>query len=404
MDGETRTATLPRGPLTQSSFFDHRLAVLAIGMFAIGTDSFVIAGMLVEIAQELDVSVAAAGQLITVYALCYAVFTPIAAVATANWPRQRVLLTGLLIFVIGNIIAGFGSSFLLVLFGRAVSGLGAALFAPMASATAAAIVNPAKRASALAVMMTALSIAGAFGAPIGTLIGTLFSWRLTFALIAAIATLAAFGVAIFVKCEGSSVWLSLRERMRPIRDRRILLTLCATFLVLCGLYMPYTYIGVVFDRATQGDGVILALLISFWGLAGTVGAIASGRLTDRIGSRIVINATLTLLAIDFAFLPWTSASFGTSAIAMIVWGFCGLGFVIPQQHRLIELAPQFAPILLGLYTMAVYGGASVSGAIGAVAYTIVGFYQLPLIGAGLIVCGLVVSEYLGRKISADARD
>jgi predicted MFS family arabinose efflux permease len=182
------------------------------------------------------------------------------------------------------------------------------------------------------------------------------------------------------------------------------LTLLATFLVLCGLYIPYTYIGVVFDRATQDDGVILALLISIWGIAGTVGTIISGRLTDRVGSRIVINVTLAILAIDFVFLPWTSASFGTAVGALIVWGLCGWSFVIPQQHRLIELAPQFAPILLGLYAMAVYGGTSVSGAIGAVAYAIVGFYQLPLIGAGFIVCGLVVSEYLSRKISADSRD
>lgn len=371
-------------------------------MFAVGTDSFVIAGILVEIAQELDVSIAAAGQLITVYAFCYAIFTPVVAVATANWPRRRVLLTGLLIFVVGNLIAGFGSNFFLVLLGRGVSGLGAALFAPMASATAAAMVDPAKRASALAVMMTALSIATAVGAPAGTLIGTLFSWRLTFELIAAIATLVAIGVAVFVKCEVPSVWLSLAERMRPIRDRRILLTLCATFLVLCGLYMTYTYIGVVFDRATQGDGVILALLISIWGIAGTVGTIISGRLTDRIGNRIVINATLIILAINFGLLPWTSAGFGSSIVALIIWGLCGWAFVIPQQHRLIEIAPQFAPILLGLYAMAVYGGTAVSGAIGAAAYAIVGFYQLPLIGAALIVCGLFVSEYLSRKFSAES--
>src|SRR3990167_9245417 len=102
MDSESRATTFSRGPSTRSLSFDHRLVVLAIGMFAIGADSFVIAGILVEIAQELDVSIAAAGQLITVYAFCYAIFTPIAAVATANWPRQYVLLTGLLIFVVGN--------------------------------------------------------------------------------------------------------------------------------------------------------------------------------------------------------------------------------------------------------------------------------------------------------------
>jgi hypothetical protein len=122
-------ATPTRALAAKFYSFDRRLALLALGMFAIGTDSFVIAGILGEIARDFDVSIAAAGQLITTYALSYAIFTPITAVAMANWPRQRVLLAGILIFVVGNLVAGFGASFALVLIGRCISGLGAAIFA-----------------------------------------------------------------------------------------------------------------------------------------------------------------------------------------------------------------------------------------------------------------------------------
>lgn len=394
-------ATPTRALAAKFYSFDRRLALLALGMFAIGTDSFVIAGILGEIARDFDVSIAAAGQLITTYALSYAIFTPITAVAMANWPRQRVLLTGILIFVVGNLVAGFGASFALVLIGRCISGLGAAIFAPMASATAAAMVGDKNRASALAVMMIALSAATAFGAPIGTVIGALLSWHYTFVLIAVIGMFVAIGVAVLVECGETTQKLSLRMRLRPIQDRRILAVLFTTFVVLCGLYVTYTYIAVIFDRATHGDGVVLAVLISILGIAGTVGSIVSGHLTDRIGSRIVINVSLVALALNFAWLPLTSANFTSAIVGVIIWGICGWGVVIPQQHRLIGLAPEYAPILLSLYAMAVYGGTSVAGVVGAVASVAIGYHQLPLVGAALVACGLVVSEYATWTIKRD---
>jgi predicted MFS family arabinose efflux permease len=396
MPGAAGPTKLLRARLTKSNLFDRQLLLLAIGMFAIGTDGFVIAGVLTEIAHDFDVSIAVAGQLITAYALCYAIFTPITAVATANWPRQRVLLTGLLIFVFGNIVAAVGQSFIPVLIGRGLSGLGAAMFAPMASATATMSVSNNKRASALAAMMIALSTATAFGAPIGTVIGALLSWRYTFVAIAIIGGFVALGIAIFIDCAASPQRLSLRARMRPLHNHQMLLVLLTTFLVLAGLYVTYTYMGVIFDRATHGDGVTLALLISILGIAGTVGSLVSGRLTDRIGSRIVINISLVVLILNFTFLPWASGHLGSSVVSLTIWGFCGWGFVIPQQHRLIGLAPEYAAILLSLYAMAVYGGTSVSGIVGAVASAFIQYYQLPLVGAALVACGLAASEYASR--------
>jgi predicted MFS family arabinose efflux permease len=391
---------LPRGLSAKAPFFDRRLLVLATGMFAIGTDSFVVAGILIQIAQGLGISIAAAGQLITVYAVSYAVFTPIMAAALSHWPRKRVLLTGLVIFLAGNLVAAFGPSFVVVLLGRALSGLGAAIFAPMASATAAAIATPGQRGRALAVMMAGLSIATAFGAPLGTLIGALVDWRMTFVLVAALAALVAGGIQLLVHDATPSTWLPWRQRLGPLRDPRVILTLLATFLVLTGLYVTYTYIGVVFDRATRGNGVILAVLLSVWGIAGTAGIIIAGRLTDRLGDRIVINAALAVSACDFALLPWTGANLGSAVLALVIWGLCGWGVIIPQQHRLVGLAPQLAPILLGLYAMAVYAGTSVAGVIGAVALGVVGAHQLPLVGTFLIICGLIAAEAASRAIKA----
>lgn len=79
-------------------------AILAFGTFAVGTDAFVIAGILPEIAQSLDVSVAAAGQLVTVFSIAYAVLAPVLATLTAGWSRRVVLPAGLMLFAVGNVI------------------------------------------------------------------------------------------------------------------------------------------------------------------------------------------------------------------------------------------------------------------------------------------------------------
>jgi predicted MFS family arabinose efflux permease len=95
-------------------------------------------------------------------------------------------------------------------------------------------------------------------------------------------------------------------------------------------------------------------------------------------------------------MPWSGARLSGAAASMVAWGICGWAFVVPQQHRLIEIAPQSATILLALYTMAVYAGSSASGIIGALALQIIEAHRLPLVGAGLILSGFALDEY-GRR-------
>src|SRR6185312_11843207 len=117
--------------------------------------------------------------------------------------------------------------------------------------------------------------------------------------------------------------------------------------------LVYTYLSVVFDRATAGKGPLLALLMSIWGIGATTGSLKAGGLTDRYGNRRVLNVAVTILAIDFALLPWTSATLGSAAVALAVWGMCGWGLVVSQQHRLVALDAGLAPLLIALNASAI---------------------------------------------------
>ena len=377
---------------------NNRLLVLTLGTFAIGTDSYVVAGILPHVARSFSVSVAAAGQLVTVYSLAYAVLTPIMATLTAHWQRRRVLIGGLVVFVAGNILTGTLPTFGLALAARAVAGLGAAIFSPAASATAAALVAPGQRGRALAVVMAGLSGATALGAPIGTLVGSLGDWRMTMWFVAGLGTLASAGVLAVLPDVPSAPALNLRARLAPLGDARVAATLATTLLVMFGVFLVYTYISVVFDRATGGDGAHLAALISVWGIAATIGNLAAGHLTDRLGSRRIVNLAIVIVALDFTVMPWSSRSLGAAVLALAVWGFCGWGLVVAQQHRLIGIAPALAPVLLALNAAAIYVAVSASGVVGGLVMGTLDPHDLPFVSTLLILGGIMTAELAHRLI------
>jgi MFS transporter, DHA1 family, inner membrane transport protein len=181
----------------------RRLAVLTACTFAVGVDSFVMAGILPRLAASLRVSVATAGQLVTAYALAYAVLTPVMATLTASWPRRRVLLTGLGVFVAGNAVPTLLPWFGVVLAGRVVAGLGGAMITPVALATAAAIAPPGRQGRALSVVVAGLSAATALGAPAGTALAGVGGWRLSMAFVAGLGLVALAAVATFTPVTAS---------------------------------------------------------------------------------------------------------------------------------------------------------------------------------------------------------
>jgi predicted MFS family arabinose efflux permease len=148
---------------------------------------------------------------------------------------------------------------------------------------------------------------------------------------------------------------------------------------------------------------VLAGLLLLWGVVATIGNLVAGRLTDSLGSRRIINAAIAIGALDFALLPWTSASLATAAPALIVWGLCGWGLLVPQQHRLISITPAAAPLLLGLNSAAIYVGVSMSGLIGGVAITWFDSHVLGFVGAALIAAAWLVAELAQRRIARSAR-
>jgi predicted MFS family arabinose efflux permease len=377
---------------------DRRLIVLAAGMFAIGTDSFVVAGILPQVSRSLGVSIGVAGQMVTLYALSYALLSPVVAATAAHWPRKRLLLTGLAVFVLGNLITAVAPTIEWVLASRLIAGLGAAMFSPTATATGASLVPPEKRAQALAIVIAGLTSATAFGSPIGTFISGLGDWRATMWFVTAVGLIAGVAVYAMLPAIPALPAVTLRQRLAPLKDSRVLLTLLTTLTAYSGMFAVYTYIGVTFDRVTGGRTEVLAGLLLLWGAAATVGNLSAGKLTDRFGSRTIIYGALALGAVNFALLPWAAAQLWSAALSIVVWGVCGWGLLVPQQHRLISLAPASAPLLLGLNSAALYVGVSAAGVVGAASIALLDRHQIGLVGAALLAAAFIIARLADRLI------
>jgi predicted MFS family arabinose efflux permease len=194
-----------------------RILVLSVGSFAVGTGTFVVTGVLTDIAEALSVAVANAGLLVTVFAVTFAAGSPILVSAARGVERRRLLGAGLVLFALANVIAALAPSFAVLLVARVVAACGAAIFTPVASAVAAGFAPPELRGRALSVRTIGVNIAWLVGVPLGTVVGGLYGWRTSFVLVAALAAVAALGVRAWLPAVDASPRGSFLSDLRVIK-------------------------------------------------------------------------------------------------------------------------------------------------------------------------------------------
>jgi MFS transporter, DHA1 family, inner membrane transport protein len=383
----------------RSSLF-VRLLPLSLALFAVGTDGFVVAGLLPAIAHDLGVGIPAAGQLVTAFALAFAVSAPVLGAATSALDRRAAMLIGLAGFSVGNALTALGPTYQVVLAARVFTALGAGLIGAAAFSTAAVIAPPERQARALATVMGGLSISVALGLPAGTLIGSA-DWRVTLWAVTAIGLIAAAGVALGVPAV-SLPRTSLRARLRPLREPSVLGMLAVTLLALAGTHVLYTYIGPALDGATGGSATALTVVLLAWGLGNVAGNALAGMLSDRYAPKRVVLAGLVAAALVLAAAPLAAGGFGTAVVWAVVWGVFVSIPVVPQQHRLVAHAPDATPVLLGLNNSAIYAGVAVGGALGGILQQAIPVTLLGLAGAALSAAGALLTLGTGapRRVLA----
>jgi len=341
---------------------------LAVAAFAIGTEAFVIAGLLPTIAADLQISVPAAGQLVSVYALTYAVGSPILAVTLNNIDRRTVLTLALSTFIAGNLLAVVASGFALLLASRMLMALGAGLCMPTALGVSVAVASPERRGRAVALVTSGLTIATVVGVPLGNWIGSLFGWRATFAMVALLGAIALAGLLFGLPRGLPKSTASLAERLAVARHSNVLIVLLITILWALGGFTMFTYFAVPL-RGLGFDATHISLALLVFGGAAAIGNMLGGLLADRLGTiataalgLIGMASALFLHSLVLKFLP-DQAHYAILG-PIFLQGISGWAFYPAQIASIIRIDPQASMVALSINASAMYLGFAIGGALG----------------------------------------
>lgn len=373
-----------------------RLLILALGTFAIGTEAFVIAGVLAAIATDLGVSVPAAGQLVTLFAMAYAIAAPVMATLTAGVERRRLLVTALAAFTAANVFAALAPNYVWLALARVLAAVCAAAFTPAAGGVAAATADPAQRGRALATVTGGLSVAIVVGVPAGTWIGSMFGWRMTFVFVAAVAALAVTGIAVTLPATPTPAFVPLRDRLGLLAQGRVLAALALTVAWMTGIYVLYTYIAPVL-RITAGvtERELSGLLLVF-GVFSVAGTLLGGLGADRLGVTRTSVPALVVIGSVLVMMPALATTALRAALLMAAWGL-GWAFVTAHQHRLVSLAPSTPAVILSFNSSALYVGVGLGAGIGGVLFEHTPVTVLGVVGCAFQVVALALVLALARQ-------
>jgi predicted MFS family arabinose efflux permease len=358
------------------------LLVLSVGTFTLGVDGFVLAGLLPQVAGSLHVSVSAAGQLTTLFALVYALASPVIATVAGNWDRRTLLAVGMGVFIAGIALQATGPGFATVAAGRVLAALGAAGYQATAYSAAGILSDDEHRARSLAVVAGGSSVAIIAGLPFGILIGQTWGWRAAMWVLLALALLSTLAVRMLPPAYAPR--LSLRQRGTALTDRRVLGILAGTVTVMIPGFLVLAYLPTI--MGTSGVWVVIATLAYGAGQVG--GTTLVPRLIQRQGARAALGIGAFGVTVVTAALTGTRTLHPAAVITMAALGLAVGLTIVPQQHRIFTAVPRLAPVAIGLNGSAIYVGSALGAGIGGLALTL-GGGNAPTITAAVI--GLIAT-------------
>jgi DHA1 family inner membrane transport protein len=338
------------------------LYALTAGAFGIGVTEFVIMGLLIEVGADFGVSISAAGLLITGYALGVVVGAPIMTIATGRWPRKTVLLVLMAIFTLGNAACALAPDYWSLMAARVLTAFAHGTFFGVGSVVATTLVAPSKKASAIAVMFTGLTVANILGVPFGTWLGQGYGWRSTFSAVTLVGLVAFAIIALLVpKDKTAPAASNLRNDLAVLARPQVLMGLLTTVLSWVGVFAVFTYIAPILIRISGFSESAVSPILLVFGGGLVVGNLLGGRLADRWLIPALLGSLLTLAAV---LLLMTFAAHNQTAAVVFValLGAAAFATVPPLQMWVLEKAAGAGQSLASSFNIAAF---NLGNAIGA---------------------------------------
>jgi DHA1 family inner membrane transport protein len=387
MTATSPPTTAPVGP-ERTTLRSLDLAVLSVGTFTLGVDGFVLSGLLPQVARSLRVTTSSAGQLTTLFAVLYALSSPLIATVAGHWDRRKLLAAGMSVFVGGMTVQATGADFAAVAAGRVLAALGAAAYQATAYSTAGILSDDEHRARSLAIVAGGSSAALVAGLPFGILIGQLWGWRSAMWILVILGIISAIATGLLPPAHSPA--MGLRQRARALTDRRVLGILAGTLTVLTPGFMVIAYLPTILHSA--GTPVVIVMLA--YGGGQVTGTSLGARLIRRRGARAAFLLGAVGVTLTIAVLAASRHSLPIGGAAMAALGLCVGLTIVPQQHRLFATVPDLAPVAVGLNGSAIYIGTALGAGVGGVALAIAGPVAPAALAAAIGILAIAVGAWV----------
>ncbi|MEM7346790.1 MAG: MFS transporter [Chloroflexota bacterium] len=363
---------------------------MAFGNFSAGMSSLIVAGVLPEIAAGMAVSTGQVGQLITIYAIAYAISAPLIIAFTGQIERRVMLTVGLGLIVIGNGMAALAPTYGFLFMARIVTALGSASFIPLAAAVAIALSKPGEQGRASAIVFTGFTVATALGLPIGAYVGLNFGWRYSFGFIVALAIVGCYWVWQQLPHRVETPPVNLGSFGHVFRDGLLMIVLAVTILQFGGQMAVFTFISPWLQALTDLGAAGISTMLLLAGIGGIAGNYIAGLSTDRFGARATQLVLIIILAISMPMLFIMETSIIAGGLLIFVWGAVGQGFIAPQLVRVVGVNPALSSASLGLNASFINAGIALGSIVGSIYVDRVGIESITWLGAGVTILSLLV--------------
>ncbi|MEK5145809.1 MFS transporter [Psychrobacillus sp. FSL K6-4615] len=380
------------------------LLALAVSAFAIGTTEFISVGLLPLISKDLDISLTTAGLTVSLYALGVTVGAPVLTALTSRMPRKSLLLWIMIVFIIGNGIAASATSVTVLLIARVISAFSHGVFMSIGSTIAADLVPEDKRASAISIMFTGLTVATITGVPFGTFLGQQLGWRFAFIAIVVIGIIGFIANSILIPSDlRKGTRTSIQDHVKLITNSRLLLIFLITALGYGGTFVVFTYLSPLLQSVTGFKQGTIALILLVYGVAIAVGNMIGGKLANKnpIGSlfyMFIIQAIILLL------LTFTAPFKVLGLITIILMGVFAFMNVPGLQVYVVMLAERYVPsavdVASAMNIAAFNAGIAIGSYLGGIVADSIGLIHTAWIGSIMVMIAAILtgfSRMLERK-------
>ncbi|MCM3388813.1 MFS transporter [Ureibacillus chungkukjangi] len=373
------------------------LLALAISAFAIGTTEFISVGLLPLIAEDLSIPVTTAGLTVSLYALGVTLGAPVLTSLTSRVPRKTLLLWIMIIFIVGNSLAAFANSIQILLIARIISALSHGIFMSIGSTIAADLVPENRRASAISIMFTGLTVATVTGVPFGTYIGQQVGWRAAFLIIVAIGIVALIATSFLIPTtlrKGNKT--TFRDQFKLITNGRLLLVFIITALGYGGTFVVFTYLSPLLQDITGFKAETVAVILLVYGIAIAIGNTIGGKLSNRNPINALFYMFIVQAVILFVLL-FTAPYKIVGLITILFMGLFAFMNVPGLQVYVVMLAERFVPsavdVASAINIAAFNAGIAIGSFIGGIVTDSIGLIHTSWIGALMVLAAVVLTWF-----------